>query len=159
MKFFLTQFTPSIERTEKWLKEIVIPSKDRILFLIYTLEGNIVGNFGICNINYDDVELDNLIRGEKGGDPQLIYYSEISLLNWIFSQLNVQSVILHVFSNNPKTITLHEKVGFKIIKEYNLWKKNIESDVIYSTTDNGGDMVNFCYLEMSLAKDEFISKN
>ena len=159
MKYFLTQFTPTIHRTSKWLREIVIPSKDRILFLIYSSDDTLIGNFGICGIKHHEVELDNLIRGEKGGDPQLIYHTEISLLNWVFSQLKVSSVVLHAFSNNHKTIALHEKVGFKIVEEYPLWKKSSDHEVVYSTTDKSGELANFSYLKMIMTQDEFKVKH
>ena len=158
IKYFLTQFTPTVERTSKWLKEIVIPSEDRILFLIYSSDGTLIGNFGVCNVKCHEVELDNLIRGEKGGDLQLIYYAEVCLLRWIFSQFEVSSAVLHVFSNNQKTISLHEKVGFKIVREYRLWKESFGEEIIYSTINESGELAKFTYLEMCLTRDEFTTR-
>lgn len=158
MKFFLTQFSPSTERTRNWLTKVVLPSQDRILFLIYTMENKIVGNFGVCNFSSESAELDNLIRGEKGGVPQLIYYSEISLLKWLFLELNMSNVFLHVFSNNSKTIALHEKVGFEVIQESTLWKQRTDDELIYSISEKIGDAVDFSYLKMNLLKEKFITQ-
>lgn len=158
MKFFLTQFTPSTERTKNWLTKVVLPSEDRILFLIYTIEDKVIGNFGVCNLSSESAELDNLIRGEKGGEHQLIYYSEISLLKWLFLELDMKSVFLHVFSNNSKTIALHERVGFEVVEEYRLWKQKTDDGLIYSTTKTTDDLVDFSYLKMNLLKEKFITK-
>ena len=72
MKYFLTQFNASTNRTKSWLENIVIPSTDRLLFLILDEDNNLIGNFGIADILFDRCELDNLIRGENGGHPKLI---------------------------------------------------------------------------------------
>ena len=112
MKYFLTQFNASTNRTKSWLENIVIPSTDRLLFLILDEDNNLIGNFGIADILFDRCELDNLIRGEKGGHPKLIYFSELSLLKWLFLEKNVKRVNLHVFANNLPTIKLHKSVGF-----------------------------------------------
>lgn len=159
-KFFLTQFNPSEERTQKWLEEVVIPSKDRILFIICTDNGKPIGNFGLCNINPNSFELDNLIRGEKGGEPQLIYYAEISLLRWAFLKFNAENAVLHVFSNNSKTIALHQRVGFEVIKQLYLRKEvSSENSIIYQITENTSDRnVDFTYLEMSMSKNDFFFK-
>lgn len=36
------------------------------------------------DLQLGSTQLDNLIRGERGGHPRLIYYSKIALLKWIF---------------------------------------------------------------------------
>jgi len=157
-KFFLTQFVLSNERTERWLNQIVLPSRDRILFLVCTSDHKAIGNFGLCNVNSESAELDNLIRGEKGGDPQLIYYSELSLLKWLFLDLGVKTACLHIFSNNSKTISLHEKVGFVVTQEYKLWEQKTDEGKRYSIVEGEGQPVDFCYLEMNLDRESFISR-
>ena len=97
MKYFLTQFNASTNRTKSWLENIVIPSSDRLLFLILNEDNNLIGNFGIADILFDQCELDNLIRGEKGGHPKLIYFSELSLLKWLFLE-KMLSESIYMFS-------------------------------------------------------------
>lgn len=158
MKYFLTQFEPSVERTACWLKDYVVPSNDRILFLICDNDGRPVGNFGVCNIRLNSAELDNLIRGEKGGHPELIYFAEVALLKWLYTQFDLADVSLHVFSNNARTISLHERAGFRIYKEETLWKTKYNDEITYSTSHVlNGKLVDFTYLEMHLPKDEFYS--
>lgn len=156
-KFFLTQFNPSPERTKKWLKQIVLPSPDRVLFLICTEDAKPIGNFGICNITQDSFELDNLIRGEKGGDPQLIYHSEISLLKWAFVNFDSSRSVLHVFSNNSKTIALHERVGFEVIGNFFLEQNTSDDSISYSITTQNTQTVDFTYLEMSMSREKFFA--
>lgn len=155
-KFFLTQFTPTPERTKSWLQTVVLPSDNRVLFLVCTDKDEIVGNFGVCDLSENRAELDNLIRGEKGGHPQLIYFAELAILRWLFRELGVKALTLHVFSNNYKTISLHESVGFCTTASHHLIKEESEDKVRYITSDTpSAQVADFTYLEMMLTPTEF----
>jgi hypothetical protein len=101
-------------------------------------------------------ELDNLIRGRKGGDPGLIYYSELSLLSWMFGRLGYRTSNLHVFSNNQPTIKLHSSVGFSVLNSIQLTQRKLPGLTEYLLNSNEGDSVDFSYLEMGLNRDTFI---
>ena len=155
-RYFLTQFTPTPERTKSWLDSVVMPSDSRILFLICTDSNEIIGNFGVCDLSESKAELDNLIRGEKGGHPKLIYFAELALLKWIFEDLGIPTACLHVFSNNYKTIALHESVGFKTVASYPLSKQDLQDEINYAVCDSSNsEVVDFSYIEMKLAATEF----
>jgi len=157
MKFFLTQFKANVNRTKAWLENIVIPSPDRLLFIIQTSSGKSIGNFGVCNMAKDSGELDNLIRGERGGPPGLIYYSEVALLSWMFGDLGYEWSNLHVFSNNAKTVKLHSTVGFSLINSYKLSKRvGSELNEYYLDAELEGS-VDFTYLEMMIKKKDFLN--
>lgn len=156
MHYFLTQFEVSDPRTKLWLENIVIPSHDRIFFVILLTNGDLIGNSGICNMTNTSGELDNLIRGRKGGDPKLIYYSEIALLSWMFGYLDYKMSNLHVFSNNIPTIKLHSSVGFKISDTIKLTKRKSPDLVEHLLNSDKGDSVDYSYLEMSLYRDKFL---
>jgi len=148
-KYFLTQFKATYNRTKSWLQKI-LNSNNTLLFLILTSEKKIIGQIGIYNINENDVEIGNLIRGEIGGDKNLIYFAEITLIKWIFNNLHIKSIYLYVFSNNIIPIMLHKKVGFVIIEKKDLYKKIINNEIILSYNDKSGEKVNFKYLKMQL---------
>lgn len=158
MRYFLTQFSATPERTEKWLKNIVLPSEDRILFLIGDSSQKLIGNFGVCNIGWHDAELDNLIRGEKGGHVKLIFYAELAILYWLFFVVGVEEALLHVFSNNQKTIQLHSEVGFTLSSTARLSKVISGNDIVYKINAESGEMIDFGYNEMILSREIFIKK-
>ncbi len=159
MRYFLTQFEATELRTRKWIQNVVLPSRDRILFTIELPAGEIIGNFGICNMTGCKGELDNLIRGKKGGDKDLIFFSEICLLSWMYSKLNYKSANLHVFSNNSRTIKLHNSVGFEVTKELELYCNKAKDEIRYGTTPGEGERVDFNYIEMGLDKTRFFEIN
>jgi hypothetical protein len=157
MKFFLTQFEASLSRTDAWLKRVVLPARDRILFLIELENGIFVGHIGASNISASSAELDNLIRGRKGGDARLIYYAELALLRWIFFSLEKEFALLHVFSTNEVTAALHKSVGFRLHAQNALSKTQNGGDVEYLVDSPKGERAEFVYNEMRLNKQTFIT--
>jgi len=151
MSFFLTQFTATAERTKSWLNDIVIPSPERLFFLIYDQDDNLLGNFGVANICGNQCELDNLIRGEKGGHPRLIYFSEVSLLKWLFIEQGFVRVYLHVFSNNSPTIKLHTKVGFTEINRKKMFKyQDHNGEISFRLGAGNSCLTSIEYVEMEI---------
>lgn len=159
MQYFLTQFEASNERTKAWINNIVLPSNDRLMFLIHKEDGGLVGNSGVCNIGDGYCELDNLIRGIKGGDPRLIYYCELALLNWLYRDLKMNYVNLHVFSNNLPTIRLHKSVGFQIQRSHSLSKTEKQGITSYLLDSSEGSTTDFTYHEMGLSQKQFFSQH
>ena len=136
MKYFLSQFTATNERTQLWLNNNLLLDDTTILFLIQNQEGKWIGNFGICNIREKEAEIGPLVRGEKGGDPKIIFYAEISLMHWIYKILKIDDIYLHVFSNNLRTINLHSSVGFEKYQTYQLVKTESNQEIKYQINMN-----------------------
>ena len=112
MSSFLTQFTASFERTRTWLEHTVLGQHDRLLFIIRT-PAKAVGHIGFINLTEDSAELDNLVRGEMGGDPKLIYFAERTLLQWMFGTFGIDRIYCNNLSHNEMVLGLHRSLGFK----------------------------------------------
>lgn len=117
-------FKVTEEGTKKWLKEKVIDCDDRILFLIKTMDGLVVGHIGFYRFDFKDYscELDNVMRGEKTEIPGLMTYVTKTILDWAFERLKLKSITLRTFSDNEKAIALYERCGFKKVKDIPLEK-------------------------------------
>jgi len=129
-EWFATRFTVTEAGTRKWLREQVIASRDRILFLLETLDGVPVGQMGFFNFSWDNkcCELDNILRGASDL-PGVMTPGLQSLINWAFDKLGVQYIFLRVFSDNKDAISLYQKCNFKEIRKIPL--KRIEyGDII-----------------------------
>src|SRR5258706_2471726 len=111
-KYFLTQFNATEERTKKWLREVVLQDYSRLLFLIYS-PARLIGQCGFKDLSAATVEIDNLIRGEIGGDHRLIYYSEKALIRWLFHSFDIERVFGIVLADNLLALNIHDSVGFR----------------------------------------------
>ena len=161
MPYFFTQFKATDERTKKWLNSNVINDDQRVLFIITDARNNLIGNIGICSISAKSVELDNLIRGENGGYPNLIFFSEVSLLNWAFETLKVDEIYLHVFSKNLIAIRLHGLSGFARGPVYPVIKKEKQQEISYRL-DSSRILANtgeIGIMKMNIIKDDFFANH
>ncbi|MDT7540751.1 MAG: hypothetical protein QOE33_655 [Acidobacteriota bacterium] len=141
-RFFFTQFEVSDERTKSWLNNVVIKDDTRILFLVLDATGKGTGNLGACSITSDSAELDNFIRGERGGDPKLMLLSGLSLIGWIYRVLNIRKISARVLANNLRTLSVYEAADcFEwsrrpgLVKESNSDESVEESGFISMTLD------------------------
>jgi len=109
---FPTKFKGTFERTKKWLIEEVLNNPKRILFLII-FNGKKIGHMGLtyCNEKDDYIWFENFMRGEKIA-PGLMEFIEKKYIKWTFDEFDISKIKGGLFSDNYKTIRLHEKNGF-----------------------------------------------
>jgi hypothetical protein len=155
MRMFLTQFESTFDRTLSYLKNLSIAQEDRIFFLIYDISDNLVGHIGIANVDGNTAELDNVIRGIKGGDPRLIYFSEITLLDWCFKKLGINQSYVRFLSNNVLSLALHKKVGYSFVSNSSLRKYKKDSVTFHDIVTESESNVKYCITKMLLKKDNF----
>lgn len=107
----------TLEDEQRWF-ENVSANKGNYNFAIETLEGNkYIGGCGLNNIDWKNrVAVVGIFIGDKnywgkgyGSDAMNI------LIRFIFEQMNMHKISLHVFSYNERAIRCYEKCGF--IKE------------------------------------------
>jgi hypothetical protein len=111
-RFFFTHFEPNTHRTRAWLNETVLADDSRLLFIIRT-QSRAIGQLGFKGLCAEEAQLDNLIRGEIGGHPRLIYYSEVALLRWLFETFALAQVIALIRMDNVAAQALHGSLGFE----------------------------------------------
>ncbi len=111
-KSFLTQFEATPDRTRRWLQDVVLRDDSRLLFLLHSTT-RIVGHYGFKNLTHESAEVDNLVRGEAGGHPQLIHFAEVALVKWLFSTFGISRLYGYVFGGNWQALDLHARVGFE----------------------------------------------
>ena len=142
MRFFLTRFKASEDRTYNWLKDIVLTSDDRILFVIFENEQKAVGNIGLCNITEKSAEIDNVLKGEKTEKNGFMFFAQIALIKWAISNLKIDDIYLNVISDNDNAIRFYSKLGFIKTHIYKLNKVVLDNETRYevdetSEPDNG----------------------
>lgn len=156
---FFTQFSPTCERTSAWLKNVVLPDMSRILFLVEGMGRQRLGQFGLCGINSDEAQLDNGIRGEAGGHPQLFHHVEVAVIHFCFELLGVTRVFGKMFSNNTMAILLHRIVGLSVENTQPLQILSTPGETCYEVATSP-DLVNtkIQLTTLSINRTEFYSK-
>lgn len=155
MRMFLTQFENSFSLAKNYLEKVPIKSPDRILFLILDEQDRLIGHIGLANINKDSCEIDNMMRGEAGGDTQLMTAAEQTLLDWCFTQLHVSLCTVVVLSYNWLAQMLHESVGFSEIGRYPLLKKETNGIISHEIVEESHSNVQYRSVLMELKATKF----
>jgi RimJ/RimL family protein N-acetyltransferase len=159
MHMFLTHFIPTFDSTLNYLKNFSIKQEDRLFFLIYSHDSKkLIGHMGIADVNIETGEFDNPMRGEKGGDSQLIYYSEVTLLNWCFKNLDITKIYARILSYNSIMLLLQKRIGFLIDSYNSLFKYKKNDYIFHDVVDECKSNVTYKMIKTSLSKRDFYKK-
>jgi len=110
--FFFSREKTTPEKTAWYLTELALKDPGRILFLLTLPDGRPVGTEGLRHVEEESCELDNLVRGEMGGHPQLVWHAQRRLLDWALNELGIKRIRCHITKGNVLARRLHESMGF-----------------------------------------------
>ncbi|MEZ5541527.1 MAG: GNAT family N-acetyltransferase [Pseudomonadota bacterium] len=134
---FLTEFTATTDRTEKWLSNTVHHDSGRILFMVEDSTGDTIGYMGLAYIDWDRRygEADAVVRG-KPAPGGLMKQSLLTLLDWARHGLGLEEIGVRVLSDNP-AIEFYKKCGFVETKRIALSSRRQDGEVSwYENSDN-----------------------
>lgn len=128
---FPSQFTVTLEGTQKWLRHNVLDVEDRLLFLVTDAQGYHIGHLGLANALNDNMtaEIDNVVRGVKDRAPGIMSVAMEALLNWAEDFLAPKEIYLRVFSDNQHAIDFYTRLNFVSDKELPL-RKHVEGNAV-----------------------------
>lgn len=158
MRMFLTRFEATFGGTFEYVKSRAIAQEERLLFMLYDDADKLIGHMGVADVTESSCELDNIIRGVAGGDPRLIYFSEKALLNWCFKELEISQSDARVLSYNRLVISLHEEVGYKVVEQIPLRRRENNGFTFHEPVEAGEANVKYTCTRMVLKKDDFCTK-
>jgi len=141
VRVYPSQFVASRDSTRAWLRDRVLSVPDRMLFLVVNKFGHTVGHLGFANAINDEcsLEMDNIVRGVKTGDPGIMTQAMVTLLDWAEEKLGPREIYLRVFDNNSHAIAFYEKLGFVRDHRLPLTKHQDGPNVNFVPTANGAE--------------------
>jgi perosamine synthetase len=134
-----SQFTATSMSTRAWLRDRVLGVPDRMLFLVVNKFGRTIGHLGFASAINDDcsLEMDNIVRGVKTGEPGIMSAAMNTLIDWAEEKLGPQEIYLRVFEDNKHAIGFYEKLGFVRDRILPLTKHQDGPNVNYKPTTPG----------------------
>jgi perosamine synthetase len=111
---FPTRFPVTDEGTRRWLRNALLDVDDRILFLVCERHGHPVGHLGFAAAATGDgsMEVDNVVRGERGVQPGLMSAALAGLVDWAEEMFLPTRIHLRVFADNTHAIDFYRRNGF-----------------------------------------------
>lgn len=130
--WFQSQFKVTFDGTQKWLKDRVVNTPDRLLFMI-KVKNRYIGHIGLFRFDFNKktCEIDNIVRGVNLY-PGIMSNAIEYMMSWGKTELGLKNYTLETTSDNQKAISLYTKLGFYEYKRiplvetndkgYNEWK-------------------------------------
>lgn len=136
---FPSQFEVTEAGTARWLRHNLLDVEGRLLFLVLDKHGAPIGHLGYANTLNEacDLEVDNVIRGVKGGHPGIMSLAMRALLDWGEEHLLPQSISLRVFSDNGRAIAFYRALGFVEDRRLPLRRHQQEGSILYTARAEG----------------------
>lgn len=134
-----TQFVATIESTRAWLKDRLLATEDRILFLVVDNQGKSCGHIGFngCNNNEFLFEIDNVVRGDSAATKGLFSIGIIALMEWARKTLNVGGFFLRVMDDNHHAIDFYKRNEFVMDRHIPLFKEEKDGFISYREAREG----------------------
>jgi hypothetical protein len=130
--FFLTQFVTTYENKRNWLENSVLKNEKKVLFLVETADGLVVGQDGFTFLEGDVFAADATMRWRQGGDAKLFYMDTVERAGLCFGFLKGSLCVAEVFKDNVTAIMNLAKLGFTAKCESSLRVSEEEGKVIYT---------------------------
>jgi glycosyltransferase involved in cell wall biosynthesis/RimJ/RimL family protein N-acetyltransferase len=110
-----TQFKVTFEGTKTWLRNNVLNIEDRLLFLVLDQHGHPVGHLGYANTNNEtaDMEIDNVLRGDKKVQPGLMSMAMKTIIHWAEETFHPRRIFLRVLDDNIHAIDFYQRLNFQ----------------------------------------------
>jgi perosamine synthetase len=111
---YTARFPVTDEGTARWLQQRVLDVPQRMLFLVLDPLGRPVGHLGFANgLELSGaLEVDNVVRGEKQGNPGIMAAAMRALIKWGWEEFGPSLFYLRVLSDNERVVRFYEKLGF-----------------------------------------------
>ena len=125
-------FKVTEEGTRIWLKKQVIDMKNRLLFMLETVDGIPIGHMGFYR-----GEVDNVIRGRRDILKGVMTHALNAMLKWAFTDLDIRDLYVRVFSDNERAIAFYKRCGFSEIGKIPLRKVEKEESIRWEPIETG----------------------
>jgi len=155
VEVFPTQFEATISSTKTWLKNILLPSDRKILFLIVSNNGEFCGHIGLhlTDGEISVLEIDNVIKNPDIHVKGLMKLAMSSLIEWARTNLPVDSFRLKVFSDNHKAVAFYSRNGFREIERIALKREAGATSINFVPSSS---IVDAEFVVMELSQEETV---
>ena len=153
---FLTQFDVSPENKRRWLERSVLGNDRKMLFLVETPDGRVIGQDGFTLLGGGVFEHDGTMRFSRGGNPDIFVRDSFERAAICFFLLGCEKFKVEIFKKNVMAIDNALALGLSIKTEHPLTRSEEQGVVSYRIASSPA-MINTdeILVEFSMEKEAF----
>jgi hypothetical protein len=156
--FFLTRFDVTPENKRRWLRESLLQNDSKMLFLVETSDGRVVGQDGFSLIG-GCFALDGTMRWARGGHTRLFERSVIERAGFCFGALHCSLCRVEIFEKNQIAMENVLNAGFSLEAIYPLSVTEKDGVIAYSKTSEGCENSDERLVTLTMTKDVFLRRH
>lgn len=158
-EFFLTRFEVSPENKRAWLEQAVLNDDSRMLFLVETSDGRVVGQDGFSLLDGEDgFESNGTMRWARGGPSDLFIYSCVERAGICFGLFSCRVGYAEIFNDNDAAIENIAAAGFTPDHESLLHVSERDGKTIYRKALPGGENTQRTLVTFSMTAEAFAGR-
>lgn len=152
MAVYPTQFTVTHEGTRAWIRDRLLGTPDRLMFLVRTAgDRRAVGHLGFDDLyargdqsgeaGGNVISLSNVVVGDREAmPPGAMFAVETAMLRWAFEVWPIPAVHAPIFLDNERSVALQEKLGFVRYRDTPMRRHDLpDGTVAYRPVEPGDD--------------------
>lgn len=143
VNIYPSRFVATRESTQRWLRDRLLATEDRMLFLIYDRFANLVGHIGYASC-FSEIELgkavaeiDNVVRGVKGVQPGIMATAMNTLVRWAQEKLLVDEIFLRVLADNSHAVDFYRRNNFVEGSRIPLYFEKKDNETVLKQIEQG----------------------
>ena len=153
--FFFQRFKPSIAGMKSYLNGPIFDDQ-RILFIVFSKDGEPLGHMGLKLHSPRSLEVDNLMKFESTATG-LMSVSFAQMLAWSHHLFGEIQTIAQVISTNQRAINFYEDFGFKVSHKIRL-KVAISAEGVASLNDCPVEESDTEVTKLIMTRDSLVSR-
>jgi perosamine synthetase len=136
---FPDRFEITTEGTARWLRTGLLDAEDRMLWIVLGRDGRAIGHLGYANALNDrrELEIDNVIRGERGADPGVMGAAMRAMTAWARRTLAPETISLKVLADNLHARSFYRRLGWEEQRRIPLRRSVEPGGVYFDEADDG----------------------
>jgi len=125
MQYFATRFPITVEGTRMWVRDYVLATPDRMLFLVIERPNRPIGYMGFARGFHKAgaMEQVNNLRGEKSSISRPMFRAHVAIGRWAERMFRPRGFFAHVLGDNERGIEFHLGLGMNRGRTIPLRKK------------------------------------
>jgi RimJ/RimL family protein N-acetyltransferase len=125
---FFTEFNATVDRTRKWLTDVIGKNPLKILFLMELKGGVMIGHLGLDYVpDQKTFEVGSILKVEKAPKGSMTLALG-GLCHWAFSLYPVPYIFLRSFSDNVRAFALYERCGFVEVDRWPVFREERDDE-------------------------------